>query len=90
MKAGLHMHDLRITAPGADAPFVRLDGQVPPGQVLVETDAPYLTPHPHRGRRNAGYLMPITVRCIADTLGLSEQAAATQLNVTAELLYGPW
>ncbi len=63
---------------------------VPPGQVLVETDAPYLTPHPHRGRRNAGYLMPITVRCIADTLGLSEQAAATQLNVTAELLYGPW
>ncbi len=35
MKAGLHMHDLRITAPGADAPFVRLDSHVLPGQVLT-------------------------------------------------------
>src|SRR4051812_36918033 len=38
----------------------------PPDRVLVETDAPYLTPAPHRGRTNASYLVPLTVRSLAD------------------------
>jgi TatD DNase family protein len=40
------------------------------GQVLVETDAPYLTPHPHRGKANSSYLMPWTVRTLADVAAL--------------------
>lgn len=49
------------------------------GQVLVETDAPYLTPHPFRGRTNSPYLLPWTVRALADLLGvdLAEVCAAT-------------
>ena len=42
----------------------------PLDRVLVETDAPYLTPMPFRGRPNASYLVPHTVRFMADTLAL--------------------
>jgi TatD DNase family protein len=38
---------------------------VPIDQVLVETDAPFLTPHPYRGRPNAPRLLPLTVRALA-------------------------
>ena len=42
----------------------------PPDAILVETDAPYLTPMPYRGRPNGSYLIPLTVRALADTTGL--------------------
>lgn len=38
-------------------------------QLLVETDAPYLTPHPHRGEVNSSYLVPWTVRTLAEVAG---------------------
>lgn len=41
----------------------------PPEQMLVETDAPFLTPAPRRGKPNASYLMPHTVRTLADVTG---------------------
>lgn len=47
--------------------------------VLVETDAPYLTPAPYRGRPNAPYLIPLTVRAMAEVRGLDEDAMATAL-----------
>lgn len=42
---------------------------VPRDRVLVETDAPYLTPVPYRGRPNASYLVPFTVRAMAEVRG---------------------
>ncbi|MEV6950840.1 TatD family hydrolase [Streptomyces sp. NPDC051183] len=45
--------------------------------VLVETDAPYLTPAPYRGRPNAPYLIPLTVRAMAAVRGIDEDAMAT-------------
>ncbi|MEU3303293.1 TatD family hydrolase [Streptomyces sp. NPDC006678] len=42
--------------------------------VLVETDAPFLTPAPYRGRPNAPYLVPITVRAMAAVRGIDEDA----------------
>lgn len=59
-------------------------------QVLVETDAPYLTPHPHRGATNAPYLMPLTVRAVAATLALDVPAVCAATSATSERLYGPW
>jgi len=41
----------------------------PLDRVLVETDAPFLTPTPYRGRPNASYLVPLTVRAMAETRG---------------------
>lgn len=63
---------------------------VTPDRLLVETDAPYLTPHPHRGRRNASYLVPLTVRRMAAELGMDEADLCARLDATSEDLYGPW
>jgi TatD DNase family protein len=41
----------------------------PSDRVLVETDAPFLTPSPHRGRTNASYLVPLTMRAMAEVRG---------------------
>ena len=50
--------------------------------VLVETDAPFLTPMPYRGRPNAPYLIPLTVRSMAETrgMGVEELCAAIDTN----------
>ncbi|MET9534267.1 TatD family hydrolase [Streptomyces sp. NPDC006649] len=50
--------------------------------VLVETDAPFLTPAPYRGRPNAPYLIPVTVRAMAAVrnTGEDELAAAIMAN----------
>ncbi|WP_027860011.1 TatD family hydrolase [Marmoricola sp. URHB0036] len=63
----------------------------PLDRILVETDAPYLTPMPHRGRPNASYLVPLTVRSMARTrgLGVSELCAAIAVNTDAAF-GGPW
>ncbi|WP_040869818.1 TatD family hydrolase [Nocardia exalbida] len=42
---------------------------VPDDQILVETDAPYLTPHPFRGAPNEPYCLPYTVRALAEVRG---------------------
>ncbi|MFJ6935610.1 TatD family hydrolase [Streptomyces sp. NPDC101132] len=47
--------------------------------VLVETDAPFLTPAPYRGRPNAPYLIPVTVRAMAEVRGISEDELAGAL-----------
>jgi TatD DNase family protein len=63
---------------------------VPLDQVLVETDAPYLAPVPYRGKTNAGYLVPLTVRCMAEVLERDLADVCTVLDRTATRLYGPW
>ena len=58
--------------------------------VLVETDAPFLTPEPFRGRPNAFYLVPITVRKMAEVRGVDVNEFAAQLTQNTERVYGKW
>ena len=61
-----------------------------PALILVETDAPFLTPHPFRGRPNASYMLPYTVRSMSQLLG-SELAGMCQLlRKNTEAVYGSW
>jgi TatD DNase family protein len=61
---------------------------VPDELLLVETDAPYLTPVPQRGKPNASYLMPHTVRFLAAERGLDEAAMCRLLAGNAERAFG--
>ncbi len=63
---------------------------VPDELLLVETDAPYLTPVPHRGKPNASYLMPHTVRFMADQRGAHEADLCGLLYANAQRAFGPW
>ena len=59
-------------------------------RILVETDAPFLTPVPLRGRPNAPYLVPITVRFMAAELGLDVDELSAQLAANTLAVYGPF
>ncbi len=56
--------------------------------LLVETDAPFLTPQPFRGRPNASYLVPLTVRVMADVLDLPEEDLAAQIAANSLSVFG--
>lgn len=60
----------------------------PLDRVLVETDAPYLTPTPYRGRPNASYLVPLTVRSMAETLGVDVEELAGAVAENTETAFG--
>jgi hydrolase, TatD family len=63
---------------------------IPRSQILLETDAPYLTPVPWRGRPNSSYLIPHTLRFMADHLGTDASMLAAQISSNTELVYGRW
>jgi TatD DNase family protein len=62
----------------------------PRALILVETDAPFLTPTPFRGRPNAPYLIPHTLRAMADTIETDASTLAAQICSNTELVYGRW
>lgn len=63
---------------------------IPRSRILIETDAPYLTPTPFRGRPNSAYLIPHTLRAMAAQLGVDDAALATQIAANTERVYGSW
>ena len=56
--------------------------------LLVETDAPFLTPTPYRGRPNASYLVPLTLRAMAEVKGVAEDTLAAAITAAGERMFG--
>ena len=61
---------------------------IPPEQLLVETDAPFLTPHPYRGAPNEPYCLPYTVRALAEVVERPAEDIAQASTTTAVRAYG--
>lgn len=61
-----------------------------PALILAETDAPYLTAHPYRGRPNAPYLMVHTVEKLAQIKGLSIEETCKTIELNTITAYGEW
>jgi len=74
-----------------NAPRLREAARITPlDRILVETDAPYLTPMPYRGRPNASYLIPVTVEALAEIKGVALQEMCEAISANGERLFGPW
>ena len=56
--------------------------------IILETDAPYLAPVPHRGQRNEPAFVRATAACVAELLGVSLEEVAAQTSATAAALFG--
>lgn len=76
-----------LTFHNAD-PLRAVAAGLPRERILVETDCPYLTPAPMRGRPNEPAMLPHTVRRLATVLGLDEDAAAALTTENARRLFG--
>jgi TatD DNase family protein len=61
---------------------------IPPELLLVETDAPFLTPHPFRGAPNESYCLPYTVRALAEVVGRPAEDLAVETSQNAARAYG--
>ena len=61
---------------------------IPRERILVETDAPFLTPTPYRGRPNAPYLVPVTMRFMAAELGVDVDELCAQVAANTLEVYG--
>jgi TatD DNase family protein len=62
----------------------------PADLILVETDAPFLTPVPHRGKPNSPAMVAYTLRCIAEVKQLDVAELCAAIAVTGERVFGPW
>jgi TatD DNase family protein len=72
-----------------NAPHTREAAAVtPPELMLVETDAPFLTPHPHRGRPNSPRLLPLTIRALAQAAGVDLDALCAAVAENGVRLFG--
>ncbi|MFC3994796.1 TatD family hydrolase [Nocardiopsis sediminis] len=60
----------------------------PADLILVETDAPFLTPKPYRGRPNAPYLIPHTLRAVAEAKGMDEDTLAEAVAANGRRVFG--
>ena len=70
------------------APLREALGVTPLDRVLVETDAPYLTPTPYRGRPNASYLVPHTVRAMAEVRGDDLEVLCRAIDANTSAAFG--
>jgi TatD DNase family protein len=78
-----------VTFPSAQ-PLRDAAAAAPADLILAETDAPYLTPVPNRGRPNSPAMVAYTLRYLADVKGMDVADLCHAVTATAERTFGPW
>ena len=61
---------------------------IPLERIVLETDSPYLTPAPHRGKRNESAYIPFIASRLAELKGTDPETVAAQTTQNAEKLFG--
>jgi TatD DNase family protein len=84
---GFYLSMSGIAAFPKSAELREIFADAPRDRLLVETDAPYLAPPPHRGKRNEPAYAALTARRMAEHLGLDYAALAKQLEANFERLF---
>jgi TatD DNase family protein len=59
--------------------LIRVVEHIPENRILAETDAPFLTPHPHRGKRNVPYFVKLTIEKMAQIRGSDKEDLAAAM-----------
>ena len=62
--------------------------KIPLESLLLETDAPYLTPHPHRGERNEPAFIPLVLDKMQEVLQIPKETLVQQINANTARLFG--
>jgi TatD DNase family protein len=74
-----------------NAPGLREAAAAAPAElILAETDSPYLTPMPYRGKPNTPAMVAHTVRCLADVRQVSVADMCALITANGERMFGPW
>ncbi|KAB8191099.1 YchF/TatD family DNA exonuclease [Nonomuraea phyllanthi] len=74
-----------------NAAYLREAARTAPQELmLVETDAPYLPPVPYRGKPNAPYLVPLTLRCLAEVKGVHPDELCAAISANGVTVFGEW
>jgi TatD DNase family protein len=63
---------------------------IPMDRLLLETDCPYMTPHPHRGQRNEPAYTALVAKTVAEVKGISLEAVADATTANARTIFGEW
>ena len=64
-----------------------LVAQFPPDRMMLETDSPFLTPHPHRGQRNEPAYIPLIAQSMAELLDLEVDVVAEKTTALARRVF---
>lgn len=62
--------------------------EIPLGRLLIETDCPYLAPHPYRGKRNEPSYVKLVAEQIAELKGISYEEVSQATTENAKILFG--
>lgn len=88
LELGMHISFAGMVTFRKNTQLREVAATVPPDRLLVETDAPYLAPHPNRGKRNEPAWVRLTAECLADVHGISADELAAVTTANAERLFG--
>jgi TatD DNase family protein len=77
-----------ITFKNAAPELLEVVKKAPLEKIMIETDAPYLTPHPHRGKRNEPSFVPLMAEKIAELKNMDVKEVAQQLQKNSEQFFG--